>query len=71
MAEQEDRFEQTVAAINTALGMLPEFYALLEERRQQGGMTTADILTRAGARFDENELRLLEDLARLNPGAAG
>ena len=57
--------------INSALALLPEFQQLLEERRQQTRMTTAEILVRAGARFDENQLALLQDLARLmGDGAA-
>lgn len=65
---EEDRFAVIVGAINAALGALPEFYQLLSERREREGRTTGEILARAGARFDENELRLLEDLARLKGG---
>lgn len=71
-SDDDDRFTQVVAALNAGLTVLPEFHQLLEERRQQGEMTTPEILGRAGARFDENQLALLEDLARLmGNGAAG
>jgi hypothetical protein len=63
----EDRFTQSVSILNAALEVLPEFSQLLEERKQRDGMTTQDILDRAGARFSENELSLLADLTRLSP----
>ncbi len=65
MSSDEDRFAQVIGALNAGLAVLPEFHQLLEERRRQGEMSTQEILGRAGARFDENQLALLEDLARL------
>jgi hypothetical protein len=60
-----DKFEIALKAINSAVVLLPEFFQLLEERKQRSGMTTEQILARAGVRFGENELNLLTDVARL------
>lgn len=37
----------------------------LEAEKSRTGLTTEEIFQRAGAKLEENEIRLLEDLARL------
>jgi len=39
--------------------------ALMKHISEQGGMTTDEILARAGATLDDNEKKLLEDQIRL------
>ena len=52
-----------------AAGGVPEIAAavasLIKYIQQQSGMTTDEILTRAGVTLDENEKMLLEDQIRL------
>ena len=52
-------------------GALPEIAlavgALLKYIHDQTGMTTDEILTKAGLTLDENEKMLLEDQAKLGP----
>jgi hypothetical protein len=38
---------------------------LIAAERSRSGLTTQEIFARAGAKIDENEAKLLEDLARL------
>jgi hypothetical protein len=38
---------------------------LIAAERSRSGLTTQEIFQRAGAKLDENEAKLLEDLARL------
>jgi hypothetical protein len=60
-----DRFDVVVKAVTSGLSLLPEFFQLLEERKQRDGKTPQEILSDAGARFNENDLNLLADFARL------
>jgi hypothetical protein len=54
-----------------AAGAAPEIIAavagLIAYIQKQSGMTTDEILARAGATLDENEKMLLEDQIRLGP----
>jgi hypothetical protein len=71
MTEQQDNVSKAVEAINAALDVLPDVLQFVEERKAQSAMTTDQILARAGARFGENELSLLADLARLKQQTEG
>ncbi|MDT5294550.1 MAG: hypothetical protein QOJ76_1430 [Acidobacteriota bacterium] len=42
---------------------------LIERIKSQSGMTTQQILDRAGLTLQENKIRLAEDMARLNAGS--
>jgi hypothetical protein len=44
---------------------------LIERIKSQSGMTTQQILDRAGLTLQENKIRLAEDMARLNAGSGG
>jgi hypothetical protein len=69
----QDDFGKALAVLETALDLLPDVLAFIEERKAREGMTTGEILAHAGTRLSDNELNLLADLARLNnqppPGA--
>jgi len=53
------------ALIATAVGNIIAYI------QQQNGLTTKQILDRAGAQLDANEIELLADLARLQGGGSG
>ena len=53
------------AAGNQATALAPIALDLIQRIKSQTGMTTEEILDRAGATLDENKKMLLEDLERL------
>ena len=50
---------------NQATALAPIALELIQRIKSQTGMTTEEILDRAGATLDENKRMLLEDLERL------
>ena len=50
---------------NQATALAPIALDLIQRIKSQTGMTTEEILDRAGATLDENKRMLLEDLERL------
>jgi uncharacterized membrane protein YgcG len=44
---------------------------LIQRIQSQSGMTTPQILDRAGLTLQQNKIRLAEDMARLNAGSGG
>jgi len=53
------------SAGNQATALAPIALELIQRIKSQTGMTTEEILDRAGATLDENKRMLLEDLERL------
>ena len=53
------------AAGNQATALAPIALELIQRIKSQTGMTTEEILDRAGATLDENKKMLLEDLEKL------
>jgi len=59
----------TVAGTSQFMPLVVAATNLIAYIQQQGGLTTEQILDRAGSTLDENEVELLKDMARLQGSA--
>jgi hypothetical protein len=63
--------EQTVPGIAEDAALIQIAIQLIERIKSQSGMTTDQIIDRAGLTLAENKIKLAEDTARLGGGTGG
>lgn len=62
--------EQTVPGISEDAALVEIALKLIQRIKSQGGLTTDQIIDRAGLTLAENKIKLAEDTARLGGGGS-